>query len=141
MDPRCPGHRNHSCLVMSAFPRPRMIANIFAVREYIRYLRRCQVENARRRTTRAPTRLNTVIETERLVLQVPRADDRDDFVELMTDDEAARCTTHGPAATERSRSANRMCSRQCSDSVYLPATPGRRGSQSSLRRSETDRIE
>jgi RimJ/RimL family protein N-acetyltransferase len=36
------------------------------------------------------TRLETVIETEHLILQVPRANDLDGFVELMTDEEAAR---------------------------------------------------
>jgi RimJ/RimL family protein N-acetyltransferase len=36
------------------------------------------------------TRLETVIETERLILRVPRADDLDGYVELMTDEEAAR---------------------------------------------------
>ena len=36
------------------------------------------------------TRLDTVIETERLILQVPRANDLDGFIELMTDEEAAR---------------------------------------------------
>jgi hypothetical protein len=61
-----------------------MIANIFAVREYIRYLRTLSSRGCPERTTRVPTRLNTVIETERLVLQVPRADDLDDLVELMT---------------------------------------------------------
>ena len=36
------------------------------------------------------TRLDTVIETERLVLRVPRAADLEGLVELMTDEEAAR---------------------------------------------------
>lgn len=36
------------------------------------------------------TRVDTVIETERLILRVPRTDDLDGFVELMTDEEAAR---------------------------------------------------
>jgi RimJ/RimL family protein N-acetyltransferase len=37
-----------------------------------------------------PTRLDTVIETERLILRVPLASDLDGFVQLMTDEEAAR---------------------------------------------------
>ena len=36
------------------------------------------------------TRLDTVIETERLVLRVPRATDLEGLVELMTDEEATR---------------------------------------------------
>jgi RimJ/RimL family protein N-acetyltransferase len=39
---------------------------------------------------RMTTRLDTVIETERLVLRVPRATDLEGLVELMTDEEAAR---------------------------------------------------